>query len=280
VRLAGSFLLCSYRPRPAWDRAILNALLSYGFGHAASNWVWSLRALVNPLIVGRYLGAEAVGVIALTLRLVESLPVFKGTIWRISIAAMGKFQRDSQRVSAAVQEGMRLQVFSVGMPLCGFAVVGPMIIPTDSAWHPILLIFPYIAVGTLVNSTLSSLSAALYVLGRNWDVAAFYLAHVIVFAATATVLVPRIGLSGYGVAEVAALPTYVLLHRSFGRQLGVSAYGTVTFWSLGFALTLFTPLLGPWALLGIFVIMLAPVTWHFVANQFAALWSVGKERGG
>jgi O-antigen/teichoic acid export membrane protein len=47
-----------YWPRLTWDAAIVRSMLSYALGYAASDWLWQLRGLINPLIVGHFLPAE------------------------------------------------------------------------------------------------------------------------------------------------------------------------------------------------------------------------------
>lgn len=54
-----------------------------------------------------------------------------------------------------------------------------------------LQVYPFIAVGYLANTMFSLHSSALYVLKGNWRVTSFHLAHVVLFAGSALLLVPQ-----------------------------------------------------------------------------------------
>jgi PST family polysaccharide transporter len=61
------------RPRLCWKPSLIREMLAYGLSLSFAGWLWQLRSLVNPVIVGRFAGAEAVGFVALAIRLVEML---------------------------------------------------------------------------------------------------------------------------------------------------------------------------------------------------------------
>jgi O-antigen/teichoic acid export membrane protein len=268
----GFFASSSYRPRLAWDNETARSTLSYGLGYTGSMWIWSLRSLLNPLVVGRYLGADAVGVLALTIRLVESLSFIKGVIWRISIAALARLDRNSRQFASAIEEGAKLQVFSVGVILGGFALLSPFLSQLISpAWQPLFTIVPYIALGSLVNAAFALHTSALYVLRYNTDVAIFHSLHVILFAAGALVLVPGHGLIGYGIAELVAMPSYLAIHYFLGRQVHISNYGSIGVWVIGFGLILFAPVSWMAAAIGVCLVIATPATWRFVSTNRSLL---------
>ena len=68
-------------------------------------------------------------------------------------------------------------------------------------------------------------SSVLYLLGKNMQVTAFHLVHILLFAGSAAVLVPRLGLPGYGWAEMVALSSYAVIHILLARQIGSPTYG-------------------------------------------------------
>src|SRR5215204_2732178 len=67
------YRMAAYRPQLRWERARVRAMMGYGLGILASDRLWELRNLVNPLVVGRYAGTEAVGQVAFAIRLAELL---------------------------------------------------------------------------------------------------------------------------------------------------------------------------------------------------------------
>lgn len=276
IVMAGLFFaLSGYRPRLVWNAATARDIARYGVGYAVSVWTWQLRNVVNPLVVARFLGPEAAAGVAIALRLVEALSFMKTVIWRISMPAMGRLQTDRVRLAGALAEGMRLQVLAVGPLLAAFAMLAPWVVPMafGEEWRPAAEIFPFLALAWLVNAAFSLHSSALYVLGRNTDVTAFHLAHIAVLAAAAWVMVPRFGMLGYGLAEIAALVTYALLHFRTRAALGRLDLGLGLVWIAGFALPLFVDRLGPIVWAGPALVLILPAT----RRALAGWWSQIKE---
>lgn len=244
--LAAGCSLARYRPRLFWSPELLREMLRYGMGYSASMWVWQLRLLVNPLVVGRYSGPEGVGYVALVIRIVEALSFAREATWRISIAALARVQRDPVRMRRALEEAMGLQLLALGPLLAAFALAGPSLLPYlfGERWAPMLLIYPFIALSYAVNAVFVMHASILYVLQRNWVVAVFHLAHIVLFAGTAVLLVPRLGYTGYGLAEVVAFVSYPILHISVARFFDFS-YARVLPWLLAFVPPLLFPLVEP-----------------------------------
>ncbi len=224
----------AYRPRLHWESARVRAMVGYGLGFSASIWVWQLRVLVNPLVVGRYAGADAVGYIALAIRMVEQLSFLRYVTWRLSIPALAQVQGNLARMVKAISEGASLQTMASGFPLVAFGLVAPWIIPATfgSRWLPVLEVYPFIALGILANAAFNMHSSALYVLQKNWQVTLFHLAHIALFAGAAVLFVPYIGVRGYGWAEVVALPSYIFIHASVVAYIGRPRYAHAAIWLL------------------------------------------------
>lgn len=239
--LVGACTLAHLIPRPYWSKPLIKEMVGYGAVYCASIWVWQLRTLVNPLIVGRYAGPEGVGHVALAIRLVEALSFVKGAAWRVSIAALGKLQGDCPRLKRAVEEAMVLQVLALGPLLAIFACLAPRLLPAlfGERWNAVLVIYPFIALSYLVNAVFNMHSAALYVLRRNWEVTLFHVAHILLFAGGALVFLPRLGLLGYGLAEVPALVSYLVIHFQV-RRLFRPSYMQAIPWLVSFLPPLFT----------------------------------------
>lgn len=260
--------LSNYRPKWLWNRALVRDMLTYGFGFSSSLWVWQLRSLVNPLLVSRIAGAEAVGIIALAIRLVEYLTFVKSATWRMSLAALGRMRGDVERMRRAVGEGMRLQILALGPILLLFAVAGPTVIPLafGPRWNLAMTVYPYVALSYLINGMFNLHSSALYVMRRNWDVTAFHLIHVALFGISAAVLVSRFGLNGYGYAEVIALSSYLAIHLFLKARIGAPTYGISLVWALAFGVGLFASTFSLWMLLAPALVCLMPATWEAIAS--------------
>lgn len=208
------FWVSRYRPQLCWHPPLIQEMVGYGISYSASLWVWCARALVNPMLVSRFAGAEAVGYVALAIRLAEVLGFVKAATWRIALSALAKFQRDRPRLIRAVNEGMGLQVLALGPLVVAFAWVAPWLMPQlfGEKWIPVVAVFPFIACGNLTNSLFNLHSSTLYVLKRNWDVTLFHMIHVLLFAGSAALLLPRFGLIGFGWAELIAIASYGVIH--------------------------------------------------------------------
>ncbi len=262
-----------YRPRFCWNPALIKQMINYSLGYSASIWVWQLRSLVNPLLVSRYAGAEAVGYVALAIRLVEVLSFVKTATWRIAIATLARLQGDRVRLLKAVTEGMGYQILALGPLLVGLAWVGPWLLPLlfGPRWLPVMTVYPFIALSYLSNVVFNMHSSALYVLQRNWGVTVFHLVHIVLFAGAALLLLPRLGLVGYGWAEVVALGSYGVIHIYLLRDIGSPNYQLAGLWWGAFALALFARFLGWWVALGLVAVALWPDTQQKLGDYIKSL---------
>lgn len=238
-----------YRPRVGWDMTIIRPMLRYAFAYAASDWLWQLRGLVNPLIVGHFLPAQAVGQVGLAIRMLELLTFTKTIAYRLSVAVLSKVQEHPAKLVAAATDGMRLQTLALGPVLIGFSWFGGLILANvfGPRWAPVMLVYPFLALSYLTNAQFNIHASILYVLDRNWDVSWFHIIHVILFAAAAWVFVDRYGIIGYGMGEAVALLSYPALHFSVRKAVGSPDYGISALWWASLAIGLFWRDLGLWA---------------------------------
>ncbi|TRT43222.1 MAG: polysaccharide biosynthesis protein [Microcystis aeruginosa Ma_QC_C_20070703_M131] len=265
------FFWCSgYRPRLFWNLVLVKDMLGYGITLSAAQWIFFLRDLVNPLLVGRFGGAEAVGFVALAIRLVEVLSFVKHATWRISMAALAKIQDNPPKLRWAITEGMSLQVLALGPILDVVAWTLPLIIGLafGERWRVALQVYPFIAWAYLTNSLFNLHSSTLYVLRKNTYVALFHLLHVALFAGGAWLLLPKLGIVGYGWAEVIALPAYGLIHLFITKIIGSPDYRLALLWWIACSLALFVQQLGMWTGFGLLLVILLPIT----RQQIRSYW--------
>jgi len=210
--------------RLRFDHCRAREMLSFGLGLTASLRTWQLRTLVNPLLVGRFAGAEGVAFVALAVRIAEALGTFRLAAGRMAIAALARLQGRQEQFRKALERALYLQVVTLGPLLCGFALLGPFILPhvVGARWMPSLVIYPFVAVGVLVNSVYNLQASALFVVGKQWIVMHAYTAHVALLAATTLVLLPRLGIVGYGWAELLACGSYLTIHAGLRRCVAIS----------------------------------------------------------
>ncbi|MBW4616222.1 MAG: oligosaccharide flippase family protein [Desmonostoc vinosum HA7617-LM4] len=254
-QLALNYWSSNLRLNLCWHPNTIRTMLNYGFGYTSSMWIWELRTLVNPVIVGRFAGAEAVAFVALCIRLVEMLSFARAVIWRLAMAALAKLGDDKTRLRKSIQEGMRLQVLAVGLPMVGFALVAPVVLTLvfGKDWNPVLQIFPLITISYLSYAVFNLHCSVLYLQGKNLLVTSFNLIHITLFIGSAFLLVPRLGIVGYGWAEICTLASYFILHFYIVREIGELNYTDVAIWYF------------------IIVIILILSTFHDVARYLSCL---------
>jgi PST family polysaccharide transporter len=262
-----------FSPRLAvdWNRA--RRMIGFGLGFSASVRVWQLRNLVNPLIVGRFLGTEAVAYVALGVRAVEALSFVRTAVGRVAIATLARLREDPERCQRMIQKGARYQLFALGPVFLLIALLGPPLLPKllGGRWSSALMVFPFVASGVLIHSIFALEASALFVEGRQWVVTRCYLWHVLLLILGTAVFVPNAGIVGYGWAELAACIPYCILHRGLPLSLRVSL-GTTMPWLAAFVL----PLLGSLLRTPMRWILWLPLVFLFWIE--AKLWLTSRSR--
>lgn len=253
-------LITKTRPSFGFDPTTARAIARYSATFSAAHWIWQLRVLINPMIVGPALGAPAVGLVGMAIGVLDMLCITKTIVWRLSVAIFAKVQHDRQRLRQAVEETMELQTLAVGTILLGFAWTGHFIVPWlfSERWSGLMDLYPYLALGYFTNATFNMHSSALSVFRRNRDLAVFHIIHVVLFAGVALMLVRPLGITGYGLGELVALASYAALHFYLVRAVGPLRYAPTVIWWLGVAIGLFWQSFGAWAFAAPLVALLIP----------------------
>jgi PST family polysaccharide transporter len=240
-----AFRFCPLRPRLFWRTDFVAVALRQSLLYVGANWIWALRSLTVPVLLSRLAGLEAVGVVSIAVRLAEQLGVLRNVAYRLSISTLARLGDDTAAVRRAISRGLTYQGLMVGPLYAVFSCLAPWVVPLlfGDAWLTSTRIFPFVALGILVNTVFNLHSSALYAAGRNGEVAVFHLWHVALLWSAVWLLVPTFGLWGFAAAEVVALLSYLSIHRSLVRLCGTPAYGD-SLWLL--ATTVPVLLAGPW----------------------------------
>jgi O-antigen/teichoic acid export membrane protein len=248
-------------PHFSFDGGTARSIVRYATEFSVANWIWQARMLVNPLIVGPGLGAQAVGILGMTIGLLEMLSIIKTIAWRLSVAILTKFSSDLEKLRTAVTEGMELNVLAVGTILLAFGWTGNFIVPRlfGARWAGVMDIYPYIALSYLTTAAFNLHSATLSVINRNRGLALYHLISVAIFATTAYFAVPKFGILGYGYAELATIPAYTVMHMVLARAIGSPDYRLAMLWWCGAAIGLFWKF-GMWAIGAPFLALATPMS--------------------
>jgi PST family polysaccharide transporter len=265
-------------PRFSLDRTVAAKVVRFAVEYSMANWIWQMRVLVNPLIVGPALGARAVGLVGMTISLLETMSVVRMIAWRLSVAILTKVGTDAKRLRAAVTEGMEVQLLAVGAIMVTFGWTGRFIVPRllGAQWLGLMQIYPYVALSYLTIATFNMHSATLSVVNRNRGLALYNAVSVAVFAATAYIATRAFGIIGYGYAELATIPVYFLLHMVLTRIIGSPSYRLAAVWWLGAAAGLFWQF-GLWTIAVAFLALLLPMSLRKLRSYALLAWTRGKE---
>lgn len=244
-----------YYPIPwrwRWQWKTVQPALQYGLTYSGSDWILNLRRLRLPLLVSRLGGLEIVGFISIAIRLADQLSILRLVVRRMSISVMAKLLDKPEQVRSAISRGMTYQAILIG-PLCAlFACCSAWLIPLmfSQEWIVSAKIFPFIALGTLVGAVFELHASTLYATGNNYDVAQRNAWYVGILWAATLLLLPWLGLWGYGLAEIIALPCFYLIHRSICKLYGSPDYWDALWITAASTLSMFAGVFLPplWAL--------------------------------
>ena len=242
--------LSGVRPRIAVDGGAMRAMIADAWTLSAAHAVFSLRLLVAPLLVAPVLGAHAVGVIGMTVAIVETLAGLKTVAWRISLSLAAQLADQHDRLGRAIRQGRDGQVLLLGTLLLAAGLAVEIAVPLlfGPRWGEVSGLYPFVALAMLVNAAATPRLALLAMTGRDRIILFVNAAHVALFATACALLSPRLGLSGYGLAELVALSVYALVAFGPAARDGDEARGFGLVWTVAIGLALFWREIGWWTL--------------------------------
>jgi O-antigen/teichoic acid export membrane protein len=150
--------------RPTWPLPLREgrALLGYGLNITYTRVMWHLYMNVDKLIVGKLLGASAVGIYDVS-RSLASLPTSQitGMVTGIASPVFARMQNDPQRLGAVLLRFTRGLTYLTAPALLGIAVVAPELVAVllGPKWQAAVLPLQALCVSELVAATLNNLQA-------------------------------------------------------------------------------------------------------------------------
>ncbi|WP_036484351.1 oligosaccharide flippase family protein [Myxosarcina sp. GI1] len=200
-----------------WQWSYLKKIMFYGVPFFVASWVQTLRSLTIPLIITPLAGVEAAGIVGVTLRMVEQLSLLRIVIRQMSISVIAKFIEDSATILRAINQGMNYLALIMVSVCATFACISPWLIPTlfGTEWSQSTKIFPLVAFAASVSAVFDLHQATLHAVGRNNIVTIQNSTYIASLWLICWCLIPALGLWGYAIAEIVALPNYYVSHREF-----------------------------------------------------------------
>jgi PST family polysaccharide transporter len=155
--------------RKPWNGALMRDLLRFGMSNVGSRSVYFFFTNVDNLVVGRQLGATALGFYSkafdFTTKTVDNI---NKTIGIVLFPSYARIQHERDRLSAAYLTSLRM-ISSVTVPLAmGIFITAPELVPVvlGSKWVPMVPILQILAFMSLVKPLSSTTSALFNAMGR------------------------------------------------------------------------------------------------------------------
>jgi len=138
-----------WRPSLRLRRRDLDGYISFGLYQMGERTANFLSANVDYLLVGRYLGLDALGAYSIAYQLVVK-PVFElnPILTRVAFPAFSKKQGDDPALARGYLEVIRLIAFIIVPTMAAVAALAPVIVPVlfGAKWHASIVLLQILAV--------------------------------------------------------------------------------------------------------------------------------------
>lgn len=275
--LIASYRSAGWHGRWRWEWPLLARITRYGATYSPSFWATRLRDIVNPIVVGHYVGAAGVGQVALALRLCANLAFVDRTVNQVIVPTLSRLQGDRSRLERAHSEAVLISVLGVGVPMLMVTWAMPIALPLliGDEWQAVSSIFPLIAVFMIISGPFRIHERLLNVVGRNLVIFWAQGLSVVMLALIAAFLVPRLGPEGFGWATIGATLPLVILDRAV-RPLLTPLYGSFLRWACALVPPMFVPLIqssAGWLLtLPTLIVLALPSSRAEISGAFQRFW--------
>ena len=204
----------------------LSTAYQYGVSYSIANWAFSARGVLIPVMIGKFIGSEAVGLVGATTRMADTLAFMKPIVWQLGISGFAKLQEDFEAMRKALSRAMVYQTLLLTSLLGCFICLSPFLIPIllGHTWNSIVELFPFIALVFIIRGITDLHALALFAQGHNLEVLKANLANTILVCILVAFLGSYMNIWGYAAAEVIGLFAYILLIKSVNRIIGSPNY--------------------------------------------------------
>jgi O-antigen/teichoic acid export membrane protein len=195
----------------------------------------------------------------------------------VSLPGMRRLIGDEAQLRSFAESARDAQIFLVGLPLLAFSFILPLLEEwgIGRSWHGVTKLYPLLAIAYFIGVFSVLPVCALMILQQRKLMVANSAAQLLTLAAAAVILTPRLGIMGYGVAEIAAafasLIAVAAARRLIGPLSAALSILTGTAMVIGFAWLY----IGPVALLPLALLPLSRRVRQFVAHSVAELRALG-----
>lgn len=165
----GAIGLRTWRPQLRFRVGDLDGYLSFGLFQTGERIVNSFAAYVDYLIIGRFLGAEALGFYTLAYQLVVvPLSKLNPVLTRVAFPLFSLRQDDDAALRRGYTEMTRLLAFVLCPAIIGLAITAPLLIPVlvGEAWTPSIVLLQILSMLGLIKALGNPSGSILLAKGR------------------------------------------------------------------------------------------------------------------
>jgi O-antigen/teichoic acid export membrane protein len=207
VRTIAMYVATRHSVRPSMNLRASRDLLSFGFGHSMAQLGTLLAQQGDNLVVGRWLGATALGIYGRAYNLmVMPASAFGRIVNRVLFPVMSQVQDERDRLANAYERALAIVAF-VALPLSAFLwVVAPEFIAVvlGPAWGDVVLPFRLFTIGLLFRMSSKISDACTKAAGEVYVRALLQLGYA-AMVVVAAIIGQRWGVGGVAVAVSIAM---------------------------------------------------------------------------
>jgi|GEM_PF-6801166 len=171
----------------------------FGFSFKGANLIWDVNGAAAPLLVGKLVGLEELGIIRVAQGLLNQLSFFQGIIWRVSVPAIAKIQEEKERVARLVTQASHIQVLLVGFPIFLVAGISYWLIPLlyGAKWQAAPLVVLISSFYSVLHAVFFMQMAPFFATGQASAVSVFNLCYTVTLWTASFFLTFQFGYLGF-----------------------------------------------------------------------------------
>jgi O-antigen/teichoic acid export membrane protein len=203
------------------NRARLWKMAKFGLAFKGANLIWDINGAAAPLLVGKLVNLEALGIIRVAQGILNQLSLFQGIIWRVAIPALAQLQQDKERLARAVTQASYSQIILVGFPILLVAGQSYWLIPWvyGAKWQAVPLVILISALAPVAHAVFFMQMAPFFAAGKAFPITIFNLAYTITLWLFSFLLVSRFGYLGFCAAGYFLCLVHLISYYFFQKHI-------------------------------------------------------------
>jgi O-antigen/teichoic acid export membrane protein len=201
----------------------------FGFAFKGANLIWDLNGAAAPILVGRLVSLEALGIVRVAQGILNQLSFFQGILWRVSVPAFSRLQEDKARVTRAVIQGAYCQLLLVGFPVLLVASQGYWLIPWlyGGKWQAVPLAMLLASLYPVCHAVFFMQISPFFATGKAYPVMVFNLCFTATLWSSAYLLSVRFGYLGFCAAGYFLCLVHIVLYHYFKKYFAPYSFYSI-----------------------------------------------------